>query len=65
MGRRGLDWKTLGAIVAAGAWVGRQVTRPRYVLRSKVVVLTGGSRGLGLELARVFARRGARLALLA
>ncbi|MGZ3446158.1 MAG: SDR family NAD(P)-dependent oxidoreductase [Myxococcaceae bacterium] len=65
MGRRGLDWKTLGAIVAAGAWVGRQVTRPRYVLRGKVVVLTGGSRGLGLELARVFARRGARLALLA
>ena len=65
MGRRGLDWKTLGAIAAAGAWVGRQVTRPRYALRGKVVVLTGGSRGLGLELARVFARRGARLALLA
>ena len=31
----------------------------------KVVLLTGGSRGLGLELARVLARRGARLALLA
>jgi NAD(P)-dependent dehydrogenase (short-subunit alcohol dehydrogenase family) len=30
-----------------------------------VVLLTGGSRGLGLALARVFARRGARLALLA
>jgi short-subunit dehydrogenase len=65
MGRRGLDWKTLGAIGVAAAWVGRQVTRPRYALRGKVVVLTGGSRGLGLELARVFARRGARLALLA
>ncbi len=60
-----MDWKTLGAIAAAGAWVGRQVTRPRYALRGKVVLLTGGSRGLGLELARVFARRGARLALLA
>lgn len=65
MGRRRLDWKTLGAIVVGAAWVGRQVTRPRYALRGKVVVLTGGSRGLGLELARVFARRGARLALLA
>jgi len=30
-----------------------------------VVLLTGGSRGLGLELARVLAHRGARLALLA
>ncbi len=34
-------------------------------LRDRVVVLTGGSRGLGLELARVFAEQGARLALLA
>ena len=65
MGRRGLDWKTLGALAVAGAWAGRRVTRPRYELRDKVVLLTGGSRGLGLELARVFARRGARLALVA
>lgn len=33
--------------------------------RGKVVVITGGSRGLGLALARVCARRGAQLALLA
>jgi len=65
MGRPRLDWKTLGAIALAGVWLGRRLTRPRYDLRGKVVLLTGGSRGLGLELARVFARRGARLALLA
>ncbi|HSP20376.1 MAG TPA: SDR family NAD(P)-dependent oxidoreductase, partial [Myxococcaceae bacterium] len=65
MGRRGLDWKTLGVIAAAGAWAGRRLTRQRYELRDKVVLLTGGSRGLGLELARVFGRRGARLALVA
>jgi len=65
MGRRRLDWKTLVAMAAAGAWLGRRLTRPRYDLRGKVVLLTGGSRGLGLELARVFAQRGARLALLA
>jgi short-subunit dehydrogenase len=65
MKRRGLDWKTLGAFAVAGLWLGRRLTRPRYDFRRKVVLLTGGSRGLGLELARVFARRGARLALVA
>jgi len=65
MRRRHLDWKTLGAIALAGAWLGRRLTRPRYNLRGRVVLLTGGSRGLGLELARVFARRGAKLALVA
>ena len=39
--------------------------RPAYTFEDKVVVITGGSRGLGLALARVFAEEGARLALLA
>jgi short-subunit dehydrogenase len=65
MGRRDLDWKTLGAIVVAGAWLGRELTRPRCDLAGKVVLLTGGSRGLGLELARVLASKRARLGLLA
>ena len=39
--------------------------RARYPLRNKVVVITGGSRGLGLAMAREFARHGAHLALLA
>ena len=37
----------------------------RYSLRGKVAVITGGSRGLGLALAREFARHGTKLALLA
>jgi 5,10-methylene-tetrahydrofolate dehydrogenase/methenyl tetrahydrofolate cyclohydrolase len=35
-----------------------------YSLRNKIVVITGGSRGLGLAMAREFARHGAQLALL-
>ena len=65
MGRRALDWKTLGAIAIGGAWLARELTRSRYDLTGKVVLLTGGSRGLGLELARVLARKKARLALVA
>jgi short-subunit dehydrogenase len=36
-----------------------------YDLRDKTVLITGGSRGLGLVMAREFARHGARLALCA
>lgn len=36
-----------------------------YDLRGKTVLITGGSRGLGLVMAREFAREGARLALCA
>jgi NAD(P)-dependent dehydrogenase (short-subunit alcohol dehydrogenase family) len=38
---------------------------PRYDFRQRVVAITGGSRGLGLALARVLADEGARVALLA
>lgn len=49
--------------VAAGVWL---VLRPRRIsLADKVVVITGGSRGLGLVMARQLARQGARLALIA
>jgi NAD(P)-dependent dehydrogenase (short-subunit alcohol dehydrogenase family) len=52
--------------VAAGA-VGLAVARyrSRYNFENKVVVITGGSRGLGLVLARELASRGASLGLLA
>src|SRR4051794_10539794 len=37
----------------------------RYSLRDKVAVVTGGSRGLGLELARELSRKGARVVICA
>ena len=37
--------------------------RQRYDLRNRTVFISGGSRGLGLELARVFGMRGARVAI--
>jgi NAD(P)-dependent dehydrogenase (short-subunit alcohol dehydrogenase family) len=52
----------LGGLVAARALVRR---RGGYDLAGKTVLITGGSRGLGLVLAREFAREGARVAICA
>lgn len=49
--------------MAFGYWAIKQTRR--FVLRGRTVLITGGSRGLGLALARVFLRRGAKVALLA
>jgi NAD(P)-dependent dehydrogenase (short-subunit alcohol dehydrogenase family) len=55
-----------GAAVAAGLAVRSVIRSSRYMsLRGRVVLITGGSRGLGLLLARECARRGARLAICA
>ncbi|MGI8654717.1 MAG: SDR family NAD(P)-dependent oxidoreductase [Pyrinomonadaceae bacterium] len=60
-----------GLLIAAagvGAFVaGRAVLRRwrEYDLRGKTVLITGGSRGLGLVMAREFAREGARIAICA
>src|SRR5688500_13483425 len=51
----------LGALVAAQAWRHRQA----YDFGGKSVVITGGSRGLGLVMARELADEGARLTLIA
>lgn len=51
---------TLGA---GALWLLNRLTRTDYGLRGKVVAITGGSRGLGLDLARTFGRRGARVAI--
>ena len=54
------------AAFAAGAYVLKSVVgRGSYDFTDKVVLITGGSRGLGLVLARQFAAEGARLALCA
>ena len=55
----------LGAASALGAYAARRwAARRRWDgFRGRVVAITGGSRGLGLSLAREFARRGARLAI--
>src|SRR5690349_10588804 len=51
------------AILAARHAIGE--VRRRRVFQGKHVLVTGGSRGLGLELARQLAAHGARLSLLA
>jgi len=53
---------TLGAL-AAGRLIWRKLTD--YDLRNKTVLITGGSRGLGLVLAREFAHEGAHVAICA
>jgi NAD(P)-dependent dehydrogenase (short-subunit alcohol dehydrogenase family) len=55
-------WSLLWLLPAALVVMQR---RPRYRFHQRVVAITGGSRGLGLALARAFAGHGARVALLA
>ena len=55
---------TAGFLV--GGWViVRAIRAARYTLRDKVVLISGGSRGLGLVLARHVCDQGGRVALLA
>jgi NAD(P)-dependent dehydrogenase (short-subunit alcohol dehydrogenase family) len=52
--------------VLLGAWVTARIIRTaRYTLRDKVAVITGGSRGLGLVLARHICAQGGSVALIA
>lgn len=53
-----------GAAAFAALAAVRRATR-RYDFQDKVVLITGGSRGLGLVMAREFARQGALLAICA
>jgi NAD(P)-dependent dehydrogenase (short-subunit alcohol dehydrogenase family) len=59
--RRGWLW----AAGAAGVAVGLRRAFPSFSFAGKVVLITGGSRGLGLVMARELLRRGARLAFCA
>jgi NAD(P)-dependent dehydrogenase (short-subunit alcohol dehydrogenase family) len=53
------------AVAAVAAGLAAAWTRERYSFRGRVVVITGGSRGLGLEMARLLAAEGARVTLFA
>ena len=53
------------AALAVGALVANVSRRARFSFRNKTVMITGGSRGLGLEIARTLAREGAYLSLVA
>src|SRR5690606_7993445 len=64
--------KNFGSIfwlaAGAGALIGlRAILRAKYSysFQGKVVVVTGGSRGLGLAICRILAEEGARLAICA
>src|SRR5437588_8524428 len=61
---------TTGLVLAAAAGVGtwllsRARARGQFTFHNKIAIVTGGSRGLGLVVARELARRGARVAVCA
>jgi short-subunit dehydrogenase len=64
-GNEGWMWGVLGALAAAAwtTWMISRRTGDTFV--GKLVVVTGGSRGLGLNLAREFGERGARVVICA
>ncbi len=65
--KRGLSLTSKLAFALGGAMVALRLLRSRQAVdfHGRVVVISGGSRGLGLCIAREFAKEGAQLALLA
>src|SRR5437868_2141556 len=57
---------SLGVALVFLIWlIARLIRTARYPLREKIVLITGGSRGLGLVLARHICARGGNVALIA
>src|SRR5688500_11941237 len=55
-----------GASAVAAAWfAARRLSRRAYSFRDRTVIITGGTRGLGLAMARRFVDEGARVWLIA
>src|SRR6266581_3130699 len=54
-----------GALLFVAWIIARLIRTARYPLHDKVVLITGGSRGLGLVLARHVCARGGNVALIA
>lgn len=70
MAKKFLTRKNIPGLIAVGAGASLLVSsimrqNRRMAFRGASVIVTGGSRGLGLEMSRIFAREGARLTLLA
>ena len=58
-------WLGAGALLLGGWITARVIRTVRYTLRDKVALISGGSRGLGLVLARHICNQGGNVALLA
>src|SRR5438045_7858680 len=58
-------WLGAGAFLVGGCIAARVILTARYTLHDKVVLISGGSRGLGLVLARHICDQGGKVALLA
>ncbi len=60
-----LPWLSVLAVGALTAYVVMKQKRKQYSFRAKTVLITGGSRGLGLVLAREFIKEKAQIAICA
>jgi NAD(P)-dependent dehydrogenase (short-subunit alcohol dehydrogenase family) len=60
-----LPWLSVLAVGALTAYAVMKQKRKQYSFRGKTVLITGGSRGLGLVLAREFAKEKAKIAICA
>ncbi|MEO6588456.1 MAG: SDR family oxidoreductase [Pyrinomonadaceae bacterium] len=63
--KKGMPILATIAVGVLAAYVSFKKKRPRYEFKGKTVLITGGSRGLGLVLAREFAKEKAKIAICA